>query len=235
MAAMRHAELALELDPRERTRMWRELILVVALFALPVFVYGISGAIFGPVGMPDHAGQANALVLAVQGIVIIGLVRHILLLNGETFRLISRPYASVDVFRAIPLLIGYVVASAGTGLAISYAFDVPLVAGRMNYLLLDFSPALLAVVLVNPFVEQIVARGFLQSRLSQLGLGPALVVVISVLVQVGYHAYLGFPAILPLAAGAAVLAVYYQWTRRLWPVIIAHLVVDVIALARLTF
>jgi uncharacterized protein len=230
---MRHHELALELDPRERTRMWRELVLVVALFALPVFIFGISGAIFGAAGMPDSARQANALVLAVQGIVIIGLVRHILLLNGETFRLITRPYASTEVLRAIPLLIGCAAAAAGTALAISYAFDVPVGVRDLNYLMIAFSPALIAAVLVHPFVEEIVVRGFLQSRLSQLGLAPVVVVLVSVLVQVSCHAYHGFPAILPLAAAAAVLAVYYQWSRRLWPVIIAHLLFDIVALAGL--
>jgi uncharacterized protein len=75
-------------------------------------------------------------------------------------------------------------------------------------------------------VEEIVVLGFLVRRLEQLGLRPAWVVIIAVLVRVSYHLYYGWGAV-PIALWALVSVLVYLRIRRLLPFILCHIAWDV--------
>jgi uncharacterized membrane protein (UPF0136 family) len=80
--------------------------------------------------------------------------------------------------------------------------------------------------LVAGIVEEIVVLGFLVRRLEQLGLPPAWVVTIAVLVRVSYHLYYGWGAV-PIALWALVSVLAYLRIRRLLPFILCHIAWDV--------
>ena len=69
-------------------------------------------------------------------------------------------------------------------------------------------------------------RAFLQTRLGQLGWRAPLIVLTSASAQAGYHLYQGIAFVAAYAVVFAVLAVYYQRARRVWPVIGVHLIAD---------
>lgn len=75
-------------------------------------------------------------------------------------------------------------------------------------------------------VEEIVVLGFLVRRLEQLGLRPAWVVIIAVLVRVSYHLYYGWGAV-TIALWALVSVLVYLRIRRLLPFILCHIAWDV--------
>jgi len=87
---------------------------------------------------------------------------------------------------------------------------------------------------VNPHCEEFVMRGFLQTRLRQAGWSGAAGVGTSVALQSLYHLYQGVFAMLALGASFLVLALYYQKTKRLWPVVLAHLAMDLVAMLSLS-
>jgi len=88
----------------------------------------------------------------------------------------------------------------------------------------------LFVSLVNPLFEEFLWLGYGISALRpRLGLTGACVVSIALRVLV--HAYQGPMALIGIAPLAIVFTMYYALTGRLWPVIVAHILQDVIGLA----
>ncbi|MBB2993278.1 membrane protease YdiL (CAAX protease family) [Mycolicibacterium iranicum] len=90
-------------------------------------------------------------------------------------------------------------------------------------------PVLLLLAFGNGWAEEIVVVGFLLTRLRQLRVNPWLALLISSLLRGAYHLYQGFGAGLGNIAMGLVFGYFWQRTGRLWPLIIAHTLIDVVA------
>ena len=86
-------------------------------------------------------------------------------------------------------------------------------------------------VLLNPFHEELIVRGFLITEMEHFYGNTALAVFMSVLVQSSYHLYQGLAAVLLHASTFLVFSIYFVRTRRILPVVMAHMFLDVSALA----
>lgn len=90
-------------------------------------------------------------------------------------------------------------------------------------------PVLVLAAFANGFAEEVVVVGYLITRLRQLGLSqPAAVAASSVLRGV-YHLYQGFAAGLGNVVMGLVFGHFWSRTGRLWPLVIAHGVIDTVA------
>lgn len=90
-------------------------------------------------------------------------------------------------------------------------------------------PTLLGVAFANGWAEEIIVVGFLLTRLRQLDVSAGRALLISSLLRGAYHLYQGYSAglgniVMGLAFGYA-----WQRTGRLWPLIIAHALIDAVA------
>lgn len=90
-------------------------------------------------------------------------------------------------------------------------------------------PVLLLTAFANGWAEEIVVVGFLLTRLRQLRMNPVLALVLSSLLRGAYHLYQGFGAGLGNVAMGLVFGYAWQRTGRLWPLIIAHGLIDAVA------
>ena len=90
-------------------------------------------------------------------------------------------------------------------------------------------PVLLAVAFANGWAEEVIVVAFLMTRLRQLGLSPTVVVVLSSLLRGAYHLYQGFGAGVGNMAMGLVFGYTWQRTGRLWPLIVAHGLIDAVA------
>jgi membrane protease YdiL (CAAX protease family) len=90
-------------------------------------------------------------------------------------------------------------------------------------------PVLVLAAFANGFAEEVVVVGYLITRLRQLGLTQRQAVGLSSALRGLYHLYQGFAAGLGNVVMGLVFG--YAWTRtgRLWPLIIAHGVIDTVA------
>jgi membrane protease YdiL (CAAX protease family) len=90
-------------------------------------------------------------------------------------------------------------------------------------------PVLIAVAFANGWAEEIIVVAFLLTRLRQLGINPVTALVASSLLRAAYHLYQGFGAGLGnLAMGLVFGFVWLRWGR-LWPLIVAHGLIDAVA------
>jgi CAAX protease family protein len=90
-------------------------------------------------------------------------------------------------------------------------------------------PVLLLVSFANGWAEEVIVVGFLLTRLRQLKVSPVAAVLISSVLRGLYHLYQGFGAGLGNVAMGLVFGYVYKRTGRLWPLIIAHGLIDSVA------
>ncbi len=90
-------------------------------------------------------------------------------------------------------------------------------------------PVLLLLAFGNGWAEEVIVVGFLLTRLRQLKVNPWLALAISSLLRGAYHLYQGFGAGLGNVAMGMVFGYAWQRTGRLWPLIIAHTLINAVA------
>ena len=90
-------------------------------------------------------------------------------------------------------------------------------------------PVLVLAAFANGLAEEVVVVGYLITRLRQLGLTRSRSVVLTSMLRGVYHLYQGFGAGLGNVVMGLVFG--YAWCRtgRLWPLVIAHGLIDAVA------
>ncbi|MET0701742.1 MAG: type II CAAX endopeptidase family protein [Mycobacterium sp.] len=90
-------------------------------------------------------------------------------------------------------------------------------------------PVLILAAFANGWAEEVIVVGYLLTRLDQFGVSRTKSLLWSAVLRGGYHLYQGFGA----GVGNLVMGVVfgYTWRRsgRLWPLIIAHGIIDTVA------
>ena len=90
-------------------------------------------------------------------------------------------------------------------------------------------PVLLAVAFANGWAEEVIVVAFLMTRLRQLRWSPVAALVASSVLRGLYHLYQGFGAGLGNIVMGLVFGYVWQRTGRLWPLVVAHGVIDAVA------
>jgi membrane protease YdiL (CAAX protease family) len=90
----------------------------------------------------------------------------------------------------------------------------------------------IAFVCLNPFFEELIVRAYTISEITNLGATRSLAIAISVALQLSYHLYQGVSNVFLLAMLFTVFSIYYTRTRRIVPIILVHLGLDLFALLR---
>ena len=90
-------------------------------------------------------------------------------------------------------------------------------------------PVLLIAAFANGWAEEVIVVAFLLTRLRQLRVDPMVALLASSLLRGAYHLYQGFSAGLGNVAMGLVFGYVWRRTGRLWPLIVAHGVIDSVA------
>ena len=90
-------------------------------------------------------------------------------------------------------------------------------------------PMLLITAFANGWAEEVIVVAFLLTRLRQLRVNPVAAMLASSLLRGAYHLYQGFSAGLGNVVMGLVFAYVWRRTGRLWPLIIAHGIIDSVA------
>jgi membrane protease YdiL (CAAX protease family) len=90
-----------------------------------------------------------------------------------------------------------------------------------------------AFAFLNPFFEELIVRAYLMTEINKLTGSMMLAGLVSVLLQASYHLYYGWTGAAAMAFLFAVFAVYYARTRNATPIIMAHFLLDIVAMVHL--
>jgi membrane protease YdiL (CAAX protease family) len=89
-------------------------------------------------------------------------------------------------------------------------------------------PMLVTTAFADGWAEEVIVVGYLLTRLRQLGMHAGAALVWSSLLRGTYHLYQGFGAGLGNAVMGLVFGCAWQRTGRLWPLVIAHGLIDTV-------
>jgi membrane protease YdiL (CAAX protease family) len=112
------------------------------------------------------------------------------------------------------------------------AYANQITARNVSFLYNGFSWSFLIYLLINPFFEELIVRGYLMTEIFTWSKSKALAIIVSVLIQSAYHLYQGIFQNLILATIFLLYAIFYSKTGKLTPVIVAHLIADLAILTR---
>lgn len=193
----------------------------------------LGGWLFGTLGLP-------LLTLAlVQGVIILLGLRALLRWRGEGWRALGLvPPRPVDVLRGLGALalvfaLNATVALAADWLAPEVLADHQQRLGGVAQLMAGSVPiaGVAAVMFFVGFYEEVMARGFLLARCRRLLPGRWPPVLLSSLLFGLGHGYQGAFGVAQTALIGVVLALLYLRWQTLWPLIIAHGLLNTIAIA----
>ncbi|HEU5128249.1 MAG TPA: CPBP family intramembrane glutamic endopeptidase [Glycomyces sp.] len=177
----------------------------------------------------DLARQLVSLTLAMAPV---ALALHLLSLDrGDPFRLIG-----LDGRRpGFDLLGGAVLAAAigipGLGLyfaARALGLNATIAAANLNDVWWAI-PVLVLAALKNAVLEEVVGVGYLVTRLRQLAWGPVAIVAAHALLRGTYHLYQGLGGFIGNVVMGAVFALVFLRWKRTGPLVVAHLILDIVA------
>ena len=210
----------------------RVLRLEVALVLLLAFAPGLLGLLLIALGQSNSSGTPGKLVPAiVSGIFDLFLSWSPVLLIGYLLVRSGEGGAGIGLGRFQAAADGLV----GLGLWVASFVLVLLLSGIFSSFgerQVDFLPVTLplwfrivdALVIATTagLTEEIVVRGYAQTRLEQLGAPAAVVILLPTGMWGLLHLYEGLGAALTILGLGLMYALFYHRTRRLWPLIIAH-------------
>ncbi len=90
-------------------------------------------------------------------------------------------------------------------------------------------PVLILAAAQNAVLEEVVAVGYLLTRLRQLGVGEWPALAASAALRGSYHLYQGFGAFLGNFVMGLVFGYFFQRKGRVLPLVVAHTLIDVVA------
>jgi membrane protease YdiL (CAAX protease family) len=218
---------------RDRKTIYFELLVTVGLMVIPSLIGAVFHFLHPEQLLKQQAFPSWFFGSAIaSSLLLIGLLWHIIRLNSESMEVFSMAFAPKDLLRGFGLWIWAGVSRFGTYQLLWSLSGGAAQAGkapsRLEVFQVPFSALYLLAMIVIPCLEEFYVRGFLQTRLKQAAWNGLAVVLVSTLLQTSYHLYQGLVACLSLAPGFVIFAAYYQTSRRLWPVIVAHIITDLL-------
>jgi membrane protease YdiL (CAAX protease family) len=209
--------------------------LLLVVFSLPVIS---SILIIADIRHPGPATSGEIIRQIAYELIGLGLLALVLRLQHRKLSCIgfSLSPSLSDIGNSILLFFGaYFVTAVTYGLItilyVQFAGHPPAVWNKQSILFGETAPiATLLLAFLNPFFEEMLVRGFLITEVAEEFGNSTLAIILSVGLQSSYHLYQGIPSAVALSSSFLLFSLYFVRTRRLLPVVLAHLYLDVFAL-----
>jgi membrane protease YdiL (CAAX protease family) len=223
---------------RERIRSWsgRTELVLVLLIAFGATVPRSLAALLFPELLVHRTSPpiTNAALYrtVLFELAVMAILAMFLRARGWTLeRLGIRPTAQ-DSIVGVGIFIGYYLAYVVLVMAVvavwprfaQIAISTHLVGGRLEW------PAMLAVSLVNPVFEEVFVCGYVVAALKERR-GITTAINVSAGIRVFCHFYQGAVGVVGIVPMALIFAYWFARTGRLWPLIVAHALDDLLGLA----
>jgi membrane protease YdiL (CAAX protease family) len=226
-------------DPRERRLRLEEIGVVLALSFLPSAIRAIRSLLAAPVAgvIVSAANRAanflDQLLPFVFGLAPVWLVVHLARRSGEGMRRFGFDRDRIGLDLVWGTALAGVVGGAGIGV---YLAAVEL---GVNRFVVPAPPegywwTWLAVVMHGvgaALLEETIVLAYLVTRLEQVGWATVWAVTASASLRASYHLYQGWGGFIGNLAMGVVFGILFVRTRRAWPFVVAHALIDIGAAA----
>ena len=214
-----------------------------------VFAAG-GGVLLAGFGLLGQSPAANILSIWLANLTMLATIFAGLRSRGQRWDHFGLTPNLVDpksfcwiALRSLPVFLFAVLAFAAGAVVMAIVFDVPETAdmSKYNYLSGNLGLTILAlasVFLVSSFAEEVIYRGFLMTRIMELGRDDTVTrgfaVILSALLFGLVHSDWGLPGMVQASCmGAALGTSYLIIGRNLWVTILAHAYMDTILILQM--
>jgi membrane protease YdiL (CAAX protease family) len=224
---------SIPIDPRKVRLLELLLVLFVAFSAsIVASLYHF----FGGAQPPTAGGDIRWVYSSLRELAALGVLAYVLFRQGRGFAGIGAKWKFTDIPMTLVLLAaaygGYVVWVLGVEQRFIPPGQEIARQAEVNRHMLEGGASVAAVLfmIINGFFEELIVRAFAITELKQLTGSAAIAIFASVIIQVSYHLYQGLPAALSHVPMFLIFSIYYQRTNRIFPVAMAHVVMDLLIL-----
>lgn len=223
-------------DPAGRRLRWLELSLVLAVCFAPAIITSLDILINGRGALPSSTNLrlTASIVHEVSGLLLVG---YILWRRKIQIADLGLRWSFRDLCMGLVVaIVAYLAYAVGPYLIHLADHTMYASAQRSNVARQMFGQALIAMIpysLLNPFYEELVVRAYLMTEVKALTGSWTLAAALSVIVQFSYHLYYGWEGAIALSFLFLVFSIYYAWTKKATPIIVAHEIFDIWGLVRI--
>jgi membrane protease YdiL (CAAX protease family) len=211
-------------------------LLLVLFVAFSASIVASLHQFFGGELPPTSAGSIKWVYSTLRELAALGVLAYVLFRQGRGFAGIGKRWKATDIPMTLVLLTaaygGYVVWVLGVEQKFIPPGQEIARQAEANRHLFEGGVSVAAVVfmIINGFFEELIVRAFVITELKQLTGNVAIAIFASVAIQVSYHLYQGLPAALSHVPMFLIFSIYYQRTNRIFPIAMAHVVMDLLIL-----
>jgi membrane protease YdiL (CAAX protease family) len=215
-----------EINPR-RLRLI-ELLLVVLIPLLPSVASAIYTFVNSQYYVSSHPSNFSLLLHATRQLLGISLLLYVLYRQGRRIEDIGLSFQWLDLLRGIAI---YAVAHLiYYGLSKWIHFQFPHLDMKAYNVGTGAFMASFVFMFINPFYEELIVRAYAMTEIEFLSGSKAAAVIISTLFQSAYHLYQGLIPALLIIPVFLIYSLYFSRYKKIMPVIIAHLIADMVAM-----
>ncbi|MCM3273574.1 CPBP family intramembrane glutamic endopeptidase [Paenibacillus elgii] len=198
-------------------------ILLITIFPLIVnSVYLFAGAKSG-----THPNFIYSILWEGLSLSLLYFVLH---RQGRSLKDIGFAFRKTDILHGILLyLVLYFVVIIAVTISPSF-LQAP---QNVDFLRTKMTVSYFAFIVINPFFEELIVRAYTMTELSFLIKKEEIIVLASTIIQTSYHLYQGLIPALYTGIVFFVFSIYFAKTRKIVPVIMVHLLLDLTAISQL--
>ena len=223
-------------SPSGKLKRLRPLAIVLAVsLAHPIYgsTYVLLGGTVGTtVPMQQDYRLAGALLTESTSLL---LLWYVMSVEGKKWSDIGLQFRSSDILRGLGLFVAGTIVAAFVAVPVQHFYRswtghwlIP----KDLHPILGFGISMLSLAFacLNPFFEELIVRAYAMSELVSAGFSQGVAILVSVALQMSYHLYQGAAHAIALTCIFTIFSIYYAQTGKIMPIILAHLVTDVLAL-----
>jgi membrane protease YdiL (CAAX protease family) len=210
-----------------------ELIFVPAFAFLPSLILSIGLLIKGTEHINYSDASSSIFFTLIYECAALSLLYYVLYKRNENFTDLGLSFTwgqlQTGIILAVAVLIVTYIVEWILIKSLPPAFWKYLHPKNTDFIPLNFSLLFSAFLLINAFTEEAIVRAFIIRETISLTNNKTAAIFISVLFQASYHLYQGILPALIVPLVFLMYSIYYVKTGKLTPVIVAHIIMDIIA------
>jgi membrane protease YdiL (CAAX protease family) len=224
-------------DVRDRRLVIEEVLVVLSLSLLASAVFAVIDLLSAPIRGVYRASVDQSPMVAQQiasfvfGLAPAWLVAYLVRRSGEGTAAIGLDAREPRRDATLGLGLFAIVALGGLGV---YLGSVALGVNRFVVPVPPLGhwwtvPVLVLNAIEAGLLEEVIVAAYLITRLRQLDLSSSAAIAVSALLRGSYHLYQGWGGFLGNLAMGVLFGIVFVRTRRAWPLVVAHVLLDVAA------
>lgn len=213
-----------------------DLLIVLGVAILPILIRSIHAFVSGVGSYSQRETDVSLFYSILEETLAILLLLYVLFNRNKTYKDLGIVIHWKDILLGVGVFISAMILYACVYyiliLILPPEAEQNIVAKNVDDITQSFSLYLIIFVIINPFFEELIVRGFTMVQLFSLTKNKALTVVVSTIIQSSYHIYQGVLPMLSMSVIFLFFSIFYMRTGKLTPILVAHLIFDLLILTK---